>query len=101
MHGDHLVVDRGYGIAELEWNAMVDASTPFRIGSLAKQFTAAAILKLAEQGKLDLEDPLSRYMPEFDTDGRLVRIRELLNHTSGIPQYTTQPGFFPKFRRSN
>ena len=65
--GDQLVVDRGYDIADLEWNAPADASTSFRIGSLTKQFTAAAILKLAEQGKLGLEDPLSRYVPEFDT----------------------------------
>ncbi|MBT2134349.1 beta-lactamase family protein [Croceibacterium sp. LX-88] len=92
--GDDLIVDRGYGIADLEWNAPVDASTIFRIGSMTKQFTAAAILKLAEQGKLSVDDPLSRYVPEFDTGGRVVTIRELLNHTSGIPEYTMQPGFF-------
>src|SRR5690554_1605772 len=92
--GDRLIVDRGYGIADLEWNAPVDASTIFRIGSMTKQFTAAAILKLAEQGKLDLDDPLSRYVPEFDTGGRVVTVRQLLNHTSGIPEYTMQPGFF-------
>ena len=99
--GDLLIVDRGYGIADLEWNAPVDASTSFRIGSLTKQFTAAAILKLAEQAKLGLEDPLSRYVPEFDTGGRVVTIRQLLNHTSGIPEYTTQPGFFSKFAPLN
>lgn len=94
--GDRLIVDRGYGIADLEWNAPVDASTIFRIGSTTKTFTAAAILKLAEQGKLGLDDPLSRYVPEFDTGGRAVTIRQLLNHTSGIPEYTMQPGFFAK-----
>lgn len=94
--GDRLIVDRGYGIADLEWNTPVDASTSFRIGSLTKQFTAAAIMKLAEQGKLGLDDPLSRYVPEFDTGGRVVTIRELLNHTSGVPEYTIQPGFFSK-----
>jgi CubicO group peptidase (beta-lactamase class C family) len=92
--GDDLIVDRGYGIADLEWNAPVDASTIFRIGSMTKQFTAAAILKLAEQDKLGLDDPLSRYVPEFDTGGRVVTIRQMLNHTSGIPEYTMQPGFF-------
>src|SRR6187549_227079 len=85
--GDRLIVDRGYGIADLEWNAPVDAGTSFRIGSLTKNFTAAAILKLAEQGKLGLDDPLSRTVPEFDTGGRTVTIRQLLNHTSGIPEY--------------
>ena len=99
--GAHLIVDRGYGIADLEWNAPADASTSFRIGSLTKQFTAAAILKLAEQGRLGLEDPLSRYVPDFDTGGRVVTIRQMLNHTSGIPEYTTQPGFFAKFAPLN
>lgn len=94
--GDDLILERGYGIADLEWNVPVDASTIFRIGSTTKQFTAAAILKLAEQGKLGLDDPLSRYVPEFDTGGRVVTIRQMLNHTSGIPEYTTQPGFFAK-----
>lgn len=94
--GDQLIFERGYGIADLEWNVPVDASTTFRIGSTTKQFTAAAILKLAEQGQLGLDDPLSRYVPEFDTGGRVVTIRQMLNHTSGIPEYTMQPGFFAK-----
>lgn len=99
--GDRLIVDRGYGIADLEWNAPVDASTIFRIGSMTKPYTAAAILKLAEQSKLGLDDPLSRYVPEFDTGGRTVTIRQLLNHTSGIPEYTTQSGFFAKLAPLN
>jgi CubicO group peptidase (beta-lactamase class C family) len=99
--GDQMIVDRGYGIADLEWDVPVDASTSFRIGSLTKNFTAAAILKLVERGKLGLDDPLSRTVPEFDTGGRVVTIRQLLNHTSGIPEYTTQPGFFPKFSPLN
>jgi len=99
--GDHVIVDRGFGIADIEWNAPVDANTTFRIGSLTKQFTAAAILKLAELGKLALEDPLSRYVPEFDTGGHMVTIRQLLNHTSGIPEYTNQPGFFAKLAPLN
>jgi CubicO group peptidase (beta-lactamase class C family) len=99
--GDHLIVDRGYGMADLEWDAPADASTIFRIGSVTKHFTAAAILKLADQDKLALDDPLSRYVPEFDTGGRVVTIRQLLNHTSGIPEYTTQPGFFAKLSPLN
>ena len=94
--GDRMILDRGYGIADLEWNAPADAGTPFRIGSLTKQFTAAAIMKLVEQGKLSLDDPLARYVPEFDTGGRTVTIRQLLNHTSGLPNYTEQPGFFDR-----
>ena len=95
--GDHVIVDRGYGMADLEWRQPATAATPFRIGSLTKQFTAAAIMKLVEQGKLALDDPLSKYVPEFDTGGRTVTIRQLLNHTSGIPNYTQQPGYPLKF----
>jgi CubicO group peptidase (beta-lactamase class C family) len=92
--GDHLIVDEGVGIADLEWKAPTDAKSPFRIGSLTKQFTAAAIMKLREQGKIGLDDPLSKYLPDFDTKGHTVTIRQLLTHTSGIPNYTAQPGFF-------
>jgi CubicO group peptidase (beta-lactamase class C family) len=95
--GDHVILDHGYGMADLEWKQPATAATPFRIGSLTKQFTAAAIMKLVEQGKLGLDDPLSKYVPEFETGGRTVTIRQLLNHTSGIPNYTAQPGYPQKF----
>ena len=94
--GDHLIVDEGVGMADLEWKAPADAKSPFRIGSLTKQFTAAAIMKLHEQGKIGLDDPLSKYLPDFDTEGHTVTIRQMLTHTSGIPNYTAQPGFFVK-----
>lgn len=94
--GDHMIVDRGEGIADLEWNQPADARSPFRIGSLTKQFTAAAIMKLKEQGKLRLDDSVSKYLPDFDTEGHTVTLRQLLNHTSGIPNYTAQPGFMAK-----
>ncbi len=91
--GDRILVDRGAGIADLEWNAPADANRIFRIGSVTKQFTAAAIMKLAEQGKLGLDDPLAKYVPDLETAGHTVTIRQLLNQTSGIPNYTAQPGF--------
>lgn len=94
--GDRLLVDRGAGIADLEWNQPADAKTPFRIGSITKQFTAAAIMKLVERGKVGLDDPISKYVPDFDTEGHTVTIRQLLNHTSGIPNYTAQPAFAAK-----
>jgi CubicO group peptidase (beta-lactamase class C family) len=87
--GDDIVVERGFGIADVEWNLPVDASTVFGIGSITKQFTAASIMKLVEEGKLGLEDPLSQFLPNFETGGRTVTIRQLLNHTSGIPDYAT------------
>ena len=71
----------------------------FRIGSITKQFTAAGIMKLVESGKIALDDPLAKYLPDFDTGGRTVTIRQLLHHTSGIPNYTAQPGFIGKDER--
>jgi CubicO group peptidase (beta-lactamase class C family) len=94
--GDHLVVDEGVGMANLEWKAPADAATEMRIGSITKQFTAAAIMKLHEQGKIGLDDSLAKFLPDFDTEGHTVTIRQLLTHTSGIPNYTAQPGFFAK-----
>jgi D-alanyl-D-alanine carboxypeptidase len=93
---DHVIVDRGIGLADIEWNQLADADSAFRIGSLTKQFTAAAVMKLVERGQLALDDALSKYLPEFDSGGRILTIRQLLNHTSGIPNYTAQPGFMGK-----
>ncbi len=95
--GDRVIVDEGVGTADLEWNAPADANTPFRIGSVTKQFTAAAIMKLHEQGKIGLDDSIAKYLPDFDTEGHTVTIRQLLTHTSGIPNYTAQPNFMTKF----
>jgi CubicO group peptidase (beta-lactamase class C family) len=78
--GDKIVVERGAGLAELAVNRKADAATEFRIGSVTKQFTAAAVMKLVEQGKIGLDAPLSKYLPDFDTGGRTVTIRQLLNH---------------------
>jgi CubicO group peptidase (beta-lactamase class C family) len=63
-----------------------------------KQFTAAAILRLVEQRKLSLDDPISRYVPGLQTHGRPVSIRQLLNHTSGIRSFTAIPAFASKER---
>ncbi len=87
--GDRILVEDGAGLADLEWNEPATAGSVFRIGSITKQFTAAAIMKLAGEGKLALGDPLSKYLPQFDTGGRTVTLRQMLNHTSGIPSYTT------------
>jgi CubicO group peptidase (beta-lactamase class C family) len=91
--GDKIIVERGAGFADLATRRRAGAVTEFRIGSVTKQFTAAAIMKLVEQGKIRLDDPLAKYLPDFDTGGRTVTIRQLLNHASGIPNYTAQPGF--------
>jgi CubicO group peptidase (beta-lactamase class C family) len=85
---------RGYGFADLEQRTPVRADTVFRIGSVTKEFTAAAILLLAERGRLSLDDRLVKYFPEFPRADE-VTIRQLLNHTSGISNYTAAAQFFP------
>lgn len=87
------VFRKAYGLASREWNVAVTPETEFRLGSITKQFTAAAILQLAEQGKVGLDDPISKY---YDAPAAWsgVTIKHLLTHTSGIPSYTGLPGFF-------
>lgn len=82
------VVERGYGLAEAEFRVATKPDTMFRIGSVTKQFTAALVMRLVEQQKVALDDPLSKFVPEFDTQGKVVTVRQLLGHTSGIKSYT-------------
>ena len=83
---------KGYGYADLEDGTRVTDRTVFRIGSVTKQFTAAAILLLAEEGKLSLDDRLVKYFPTFPRGGD-VTLRQLLTHTSGIRNYTGYSDF--------
>lgn len=86
LKGDNIIFDKGYGIADIDTRIPIDGNTFFNIASVSKQFTAVAILQLAEQGKLSLEDPVSKYFPEFKapfwTD---IQIKHLLSHSSGVP----------------
>lgn len=101
LNGAVLVVDRGevlfrgaFGSANFEWKVPNTVATKFRLASISKQFTAMVILQLVEEGKIDLEAPLTRYLPSYRKDtGDRVTIHHLLNHTSGIPSMTSQPGF--------
>jgi CubicO group peptidase (beta-lactamase class C family) len=87
-----IIFEKGYGLADVENHVPVTPGTKFRIGSITKQFTAAAILRLQEAGKLRTTDLLSKYYPEFPR-GNEVTLRHLLTHTSGIHSYTEVPGF--------
>jgi CubicO group peptidase (beta-lactamase class C family) len=87
-----ILFEKGYGMADREHHAAVTTETKFRIGSITKQFTAAAILKLQEEGKLSVNDTLSKYIPDFPR-GNEVTLRHLLTHTSGIHSFTDKPGF--------
>ncbi len=80
---------RGYGMANLEYDIPNDANSVFRIGSTSKQFTAASIVLLAEQGKLELSDSLYSFFPDFPDYAKDITVRQLLNHTSGVRDYLT------------
>ncbi len=85
---------RGYGLANAEWNIPNTSRTKFRIGSLTKQFTAAAILLLEEQEKLQTQDPVFRYLSGLPAAWQPITLHQLLTHTAGVPNYTSSLGIF-------
>ena len=86
MQGDSIIFDKGYGIADLGTGAPIDGSTLFNIASVSKQFTAVAVLQLADRGLLSLDDSVARWFPEFRSPiWQKVQIRHLLSHSSGVP----------------
>lgn len=87
-HG-RTVLERGYGQANLELSSPITPATVFDIGSTAKQFTAAAVLLLAQDGRLSLDDDVRRFIPELPDYGTPVSIRRMLNHTSGVRDYVS------------
>lgn len=87
LRGDSVLLGRGYGYANVEHRVPATDSTIYQSGSVGKQFTAAAVVMLSEEGRLSLDDPLVRYLPEGRAVWRGITIRHLLTHTSGIPDY--------------
>ena len=84
-----LIYGRGYGMANLEHNVLINTESVFRIGSVSKQFVAAAAAVAAMEGYLDLEDPLQKWIPELPDYGEPLTLRQTLNHTSGLRDYIT------------
>jgi CubicO group peptidase (beta-lactamase class C family) len=84
-----IIYARGYGMANLESGVAIGPRTVFDVGSISKEFTATAILLLAQEGKLNVDDPVRRYVPELPAYADTITIRHLLNHTSGIRDYLT------------
>lgn len=82
-----------YGLANLEWQSPATPDTVFEIGSITKQFTAAGILLLAQEGKLSVDDKISRYLQDTPQTWTNITLRHLLTHTSGIKNYTALEGF--------
>ncbi len=88
-----VLLDKGYGSANLEWNIPNDGATKFRLGSVTKQFTGVAILLLQERGKLTLDAPVKTYLPDAPAAWDKVTVRHLLTHSSGIPNLTGFPDY--------
>ncbi len=90
--GDQVLFSKGYGFANLEWNIPNTPDTKYRIGSMTKQFTAAAILLLEQQGKIKVGDPIRKYLPDDPPTWDKITIYHLLTHTSGIVDLLNTPG---------
>ena len=91
--GDTTVVARGYGVANVDARTPETARTVHQIGSISKQFAAAAVMRLVERRAIALDDPVSRHLPEYRPQGDAVRVRHLLHQTSGIREEFTLPRY--------
>jgi CubicO group peptidase (beta-lactamase class C family) len=90
---DRPVYAHGFGYADRATHAVPDLDTSFRIGSVTKQFTSAAIMLLVQDGKLSVDQPIATYLPDYPAVGAKITLHQLLTHTSGLPDYTEAPGF--------
>ncbi len=88
VRGEQVLTAKGYGLANVEHDSPVTDHTIFQSGSLGKQFTAAVIMLLVEDGKLSLSDALTKFYPDAPATWQAITIQHLLTHTSGIPDYT-------------
>jgi CubicO group peptidase (beta-lactamase class C family) len=90
--GETIVYQRSFGLADETWHVENTADTRFQIGSLTKQFTAALIFQLVQQNRIELDSPLSTYLPEYRADmARAITIRQLLGHSAGVPDFVRRP----------
>jgi D-alanyl-D-alanine carboxypeptidase len=86
------------GMANIEWQQPISSNTSFRVGSISKPLTTVAILQLVEQGKIDLDNPISKYVPLLPNYMRAVTVRQLMSHTSGLPDILLTPLLLPLAR---
>lgn len=93
MRGGATIYTAGRGLADVAARRAITPDSLFRMGSITKQFTAAVILQLVREGRISLDDPLSRFFPDYPRPGATATVRQLLNHTSGIQSYTGIPGW--------
>ncbi|TFI59350.1 serine hydrolase [Sphingomonas parva] len=93
MRGGRIVYAAGRGLADLDTGRKVTADTVFSLGSITNQFTAAVVLQLVQEGRLSLDDPVSRFFPDYPQPTAAATVRQLLNHTSGIQDFSKIPGW--------
>lgn len=99
--GGEVMFKKGYGLANMEWDIANEPNTKFRIGSITKQFTSMLIMQLVAEGKIQLDEKMTNYLPDYRKNtGNQVTIHHLLTHTSGIPSYTSLPNFFKDVSRN-
>ena len=84
MREGHIIYERGYGMADLDHDVKITPTTVFHVASMSKQFTAASVLMLAQEGKLSLDDQARQYVPELPDFGVPITLQHLLHHTSGL-----------------
>jgi CubicO group peptidase (beta-lactamase class C family) len=93
LHNGEPLYTSARGLANLELDVPMTRDMLFRIGSMTKQFTAAAIMLLVEEGRISLDDDITRFLPDYPTQGTTITVEHLLTHTSGIRSYTDMPGW--------
>ncbi len=85
----------GYGVSDTNTKRLASPKTLWNVGQMARAYTAVAVMQLVEAGKLKLDDPVGKYLPEVPSSWKPVTLRQMLAHTSGLPDYTARPGFDP------
>src|ERR1700749_266596 len=88
-NNDRVVFARGYGFADVARSVPGTSETGFHVASISKNIEAGMLLQLTDQGKLSLDDEVTRFIPDAPVHGKHVTVRQLVNHTSGIPSYTS------------
>jgi len=97
--GDKILYKKAFGLDDLEKKTPLRPDMIFRLGSVTKQFTAVAILQLVQQRKISLKDDITKFIPDYPTQGKIITVEHLLNHTSGIKSYTSMPLWTPEVQQ--
>ena len=94
IYKDQVLIEKGFGFANIEWGAKATSDTVFEIGSITKSFTGIAVAQLVEAKKISLDDPIVKFIPNYSGHAKNISIRHLLTHTSGIINFTQIPAVY-------